>query len=285
MKTSIFKSSIFAAVFALLSSVALAQNLPDASKYVKFKTDAGYRERIDTVTVGSRMPYRMAGDADIAALVTAGVMNTSLFKWVFSPAITIKSPDGTGNPAVNGTYANYYAVKEISAVMPSSTQLITLTVNERSMPKIGTGCEGTDSTWSIQVVAKPTLHWPATKELGGCVAEAVVIPLTLTGYSQWEVTYDVLYTAYTSSATPSAIKSNEVLTVSSVKELTLAATIFTQPGKYEVRITKLSDRISRKSLDEIIAVAGTDIPAATDMFTVNIYPAPKTQILEHVRNF
>jgi hypothetical protein len=214
-------------------------------------------------------------------------MNASLFKWDFSVALTIKSPNGASplTEANSGAYPKYYAEKEISVVMPASAQTITLTVNEWSMPKTGTGCEGTDSTWNIVVVNRPTLLWPSTKEVGGCVATAVTIPLTLTGKSDWVVTYDILYTAYTSGAPQTTKLTNQSATVGSAKSLTIASTVFDTPGKYEVKITNLSDRISRKSLDVINAVVGTDIPAAADTYVVHVYPTPKTQILEHVRNF
>ncbi|MDR1667981.1 MAG: hypothetical protein LBS03_09910 [Bacteroidales bacterium] len=273
----ICKAGMIAIALTWSASTWAQPTLPD--DYVTFQ-EVG--ETVDTVTVGSRMAYKVRGDAVIAAM-PASIMNPSYFKWEFSPALTIKSFDGTTDLTDLGS--NYYAEKEISVVMPSSTGTMTLKIAEKSRPVVGTGCESADSTANIVIVAKPTLQWPSTKVTGGCVDADIDIALTLTGYKDWVVTYDVLYTDYI-SATTSTKASNQTATIGSEAKLTIASTVFDQPGKYEIKVTNLTDRISRKSLDQdlVKAIAGTNIPAATDMYTVHAYPTPKTHKLEHVKN-
>ena len=110
-----------------------------------------------------------------------------------------------------------------------------------------------------------------------------------TGYGQWVATYDVLYTPYTSGSTTTILSDQPAnLGVAGSKagqyEIEIPATNFTNDGKYEIRITNLTDRISRKSLDLISAIAGTDIPQPNDLYTVHIFPTPTTKKLQHVKN-
>jgi hypothetical protein len=280
----ICKTGMIAVALTWSAGVWAQPSLP--GDYVTFqKVD----ETIDTVTVGSRMAYRVKGDAVIAAM-PATIMDPSIFKWLFSETVTIKSLDGTSTLSEVGAGTHYYAEKEISVVMPANPGAMTLTIAEKSRPKVGTGCESPDSVANIRIVPKPKLEWPATKEIGGCSGNNVDIALTLTGYKDWVVTYDVLYTAYTVGATTSTIVSGAKATIGSAQKLTIASSVFGtapgNPGKYEIRVTNLTDRISRKSLDQdlVKAVAGTDIPAATNMYTIHVYPTPTTHKLEHVKN-
>ena len=284
MKTnshSIRISGIIALTILLSTKIFAQPTLP--GDYVPFS--AAGPESIDTVTVGSHMAYKVAGDPVIAGLPST-VVNPSIFKWIFSPAVTIKKIDGSAD--LTTVEPNYYLEKEIRAVMPvvSTPTTMTLTINEKVRPVSGTGCEGTDSVANILVVLKPTLQWPGTKEISGCTATDVPITLSLTGYSQWVVTYNVLYTAYTSGALQTMKLPNQTATIGSNKTLTIDNSVFDADGKYEIQIVNLTDRISRKSLDQdaVKALAGTNIPAATDLYTINVLPTPKTKKLQHVRN-
>ncbi|MDR1672134.1 MAG: hypothetical protein LBS09_01525 [Bacteroidales bacterium] len=275
MKTLYIKTAIISCIAVILSVNLSAQN------YVTFQSDA--RETIDSVTVGSRMPYRMAGDADIAALETSGVMDPSIFKWQFSPSLTILNFAGTAATPAPGGETDYYEEKVISVVMPITVQTITLTVNEKSQPKVGTGCEGTDSVAHIQVVARPTLAWPGTSAVGGCVATAVDILLTLTGYRDWIVTYNIAYTPY-ATGSPTTTTTGQTATIGNNRTMSIPASVFPNEGKYEITVTNLTDRISRKSLDQtLVAATAADIPSTP--YTVHVYPTPDTKKLEHVRNF
>lgn len=295
MKTNILKTGLFAAAMILCTAVVFAQpTLP--GDYVKFAA-AGERESIDSVTVGSRMAYRMAGDPVIANM-PAAVMNPSIFKWNFSQPVTIKSLDGTQTLTEfdNTASPGYYTDKEISVVMPSTAGGMTLIINEKTRPVVGTGCEGADSTANIMIVDKSTLKWPGTIEVGSCTSTDVVIQLTLAGSlkgrHEWDVTYEVLYTPYdnyTASGTITKVASTTVR-IPAANTLTINNTVFDKAGKYEVKVTNLSDRISRKSLDQsavaaiagIVGTGGATIPS--DMYTVHVYPTPQTKKLEHVKN-
>lgn len=288
MKTNNIFKSIFLIVAVLFSANLLAQpTLPD--DYVSFQK-AG--EEVDTVTVGSKMAYRVDGDPVIQSLITAGVMNPSEFKWEFSTSLTMTKPNGSA--LTNGDdqtgYPNYYTDKEIYVIMPTTVGGITLTVNERSMPKNGIGCEGSDSTANILVINRPTMAWPGITEIGSCGVDDIEIDLTLTGYSDWVVTYDVYFTA-SINGTRTRIHQDETATVGSNKKITVAESLFNQvdgqskpvAGTYEIVVTNLTDRISRKSIDQtLIASQAGDIP--TDAFKVYVYPAPASKKLQHVKN-
>ncbi len=296
MKTSkVLKIGFFAAAFALLSIGVYAQpTLP--GDYVTFQKVG---EGVDTVTVGSRMAYKVAGDPIVASM-PATIMNSSIFKWDFSKAVTIKDIagastltefDASGSP-------KYYTAKEISVVMPASLGDMTLTINEKSRPVNGTGCEGNDSIANIFVVAKPTLQWPATANYSSCANDAVTINVPVTGYGQWNVEYTITYKPFGGTAL-AAVTYTATIGANGKKAGTFGFTIPAVnfigtdgvqgvAGEYSVHVTKLTDRISRKSLDQtlVAAVQGAnntaDIPS--EAYVVNILPTPTTKKLQHVEN-
>ncbi len=305
MKTNnMFKVGFFAAAFALLSMTVSAQT----PNYTEFTTTG--TESIDTVTVGSRMPYKMAGDPVIVGLAAQNKMKSE-FKWAFytgylstvtgTPlawAINKGTTLTSATASTDAAYPNYYTDKEINVVMPGSPGQYSLVVNERSiiLPSNVAGCTGTDSIARIQVVAKPTLQWPTVKETAGCAATAVTIPLTMTGYGKWIVSYTVKYTKLdgtgaTTLGTYTAVEVGTDGRKSGQYDIVIPAANLDnlqtdKSGIYTITINTLTDRISRKSLDQtsVAAVVGTHIPAAADVYTVNVYPAPKTKKLEHVKN-
>ena len=290
MKTNnILKTGFFAIAFAALSIGTNAQTLlpstpnpPGATDYTVFTTTGG--ESVDSVTVGSRMPYKVDAQDPVTGL-------TFEYKWLFSPALTIQDLGGATLTGSN----DYYAANEISVVMPG-----TVPTGDGGKIKIGTNVqslvEGTvlcsaenDTEYTIQVVAKPTLSWPTPPEVILCGNKVPVnIPFELTGYGQWEVYYEVYYTASTSGATRDKVVPETKVAIGNYGSklgpysFDLPAVDFEAPGKYEIQITNLTDRISRKSLTPIVATAGADIPTA--LYTVNVYPAPTTKPLQHVKN-
>ncbi len=307
MKTNILKTGFFAVAMTLCSAGVFAQpSLP--GDYTQFSA-SGTRESIDTVTVGSRMAYRTAGDPTIAPLITAGKMAMSEFQWVFTPTLPIYVPgaNGTANAATVSTIAGhtgYYTngaigLKEIHTIMPTTSQTIQLLVNEWSMINATTpGCAGTDTTYKIQVVNRPTFAWPADTVMATCLTGAmgnVTIPITLSGYGQWIVGYTITYTPFGGSA-GAPVAYTETLATNNSKggtfNLVIPAARFgtAAQGEYHVRITSLTDRISRKSLDQTLVAARPgaiadvvkDIPK--ERYLVSLLPTPKTQKLEHVKN-
>ena len=279
MKTNhVLKTGFLAIAFVVLSVGAKAQT---DTRYVDFTTTP---ESIDTVTVGSRMPYFVAPQATVPGLKFE-------YKWLFDPTLAILNY--AGSPATPGTGAGFYVENEISVVMPAVGS-IKIGTNVQSL-LVSTGAvlcpaDATDVEYNIQVVAKPTLSWTSTEETFCGNTSPVNIPFSLTGYGLWEVFYEVDYTALTTGATPTNIVPATKVEIGSngskagAYSFDLPAATFTNPGKYEIRIKNLTDRISRKSLTPIIAAAGTEIPAATAVYTVNVYPAPTTNPLQHIKN-
>ncbi len=295
-----FKIGFFATAFVLLSAGIRAQN------YTPF-TATG-TESIDTVTVGSRMPYKMAGDPTIAKISTL----SSEFKWAFysgylssvsgSPLTWTINKGTTTGAATAGAdqsgYPNYYTDKEINVTMPGTAGAYSLVVNERTIITATNtaGCVGDDSIAKIQVVDKPKLTWPSPAAANDCDPQAVTIPITLFGYGQWQVSYTVSYIAFGASGTPAVIATETNVPIGNVVKaeapgksynLVIPASSIDngqtdKSGMYTVNITGLTDRISRKSLDPAVMASSADMPLSA--YTINIYPKPKTKKLEHVRN-
>ena len=285
MKTNnILKTGFFAIAFAALSIGTNAQTLlpstpnpPAASDYTVFTTTGG--ESVDSVTVGSRMPYKVDAQDPVTGL-------TFEYKWLFStsPALTIQNLGGTNLTGIN----DYYAANEISVVMPTGTGGITINTNVRSLAGGVEMCaQAKDDTYHVMVVARPTIKWAAGGRNNSCAAEAVSIPLTaLTGYKQFEVAYSINYYANVDkSGSPTTSTGNIVLTNAMVAGSTLdfPATTFSATGVYEITITGITDRISRKSLNmSLVASVAGALPG--DAYNVYVYPAPTTKPLQHVKN-
>jgi hypothetical protein len=137
------------------------------------------------------------------------------------------------------------------------------------------------------VVARPTVNWNASTPEVGCVATNVTIPLTLThgllGNPQYEVAYVINhYAGYDNSGTPTSTSSTVYSGALTSANLVIPSTEFSSNGLYEIDITGITDRISRKSMDMTLVTQAGNIP--TDLFQVYIYPAPQTNPLQHIRN-
>ena len=274
------KIGFYAAAFSLLSLGVHAQTLPNtptpptATHYTEFTAGA---ESVDSVTVGSRMPYKVEQQTPppMSGLDVE-------YKWLFSPATTIKSLTGTTNLAsVNND--DYYAENEISVVMPASPTDLTIKTNVRYKSGTTALCEGTaDDTNKITVVNRPTIQWTAG-EILGCegAGTTATIPVTLTGYKQFEVAYQIEHwSAFDKSGTPNPSEGWMVL---AGDELDFPATMFDETGVYEITVTNITDRISRKSLDvSLVAAQSSDLPSG--VYTVKIYPVPVTNPLQHIKN-
>ncbi|MDR1865029.1 MAG: hypothetical protein LBR08_05585 [Bacteroidales bacterium] len=122
MKASRFlRTGLSAAMLLLLSAGAFAQSQgdyswwrqewrqidpakeltpPNDTSYVMFQETSPWNESRDTVTIGSRMAYKMLGDTAIARYVSEGKLHPSQFKWVFKTKKNIGGPAYTGAIAV-----------------------------------------------------------------------------------------------------------------------------------------------------------------------------------------
>ena len=269
------KTGIFAAIFTLLTISVHAQTLPNTSN-PPLSTDwtefSGTVESVDSVTVGSRMPYMVTAQTGVPAGLTAQ------YKWLFSPAIVIQNLDGS---ALTNTTDNYYTTNQISVVFPSLGD-VTISTNVRYWTGTTDLCAAAvDADNTIRVIPRPTITWTAG-EVAGCVAMPVTIPVTVTGYKQFEVNYTIThYTEFDKSDTsPATTDAWVVLTGNS---LIFPAATFPATGIYDIKITNITDRISRKSLDmDLVKAQATDLP--TGVYSVKIYPAPQTNPLLHIKN-
>jgi len=267
------KIGIFAAVFALLPALMIAQTLPyttvPVGTYTPF-TPSG-DESTDTVTVGSRMPYKVAEQTPMTGL-------SFEYKWLFSPTQAILDLSGA---TLTPTTGDYYNTNEISVRMPAAPTSMTITANVRSMFSGAQLCTGTDEVFNIVVVNRPTVDWVSSAPIAGCAAVPVSIPLTLTGKEEFELAYTITYYD-TYDKTGGVTSTNSGYIVLTDDNLEFLATAFgSGNGLYEIEITGITDRISRKSLDPIASDAD-DLP--NDAFQVLIYPAPTTNPVQHVRN-
>lgn len=280
MKTyNVLKTVFFAATFLMLAATTKAQpSLPNTQNpvttYTPF-TPSG-TESIDSVTVGSRMPYKVEAQTPVA--ITGYSFE---YKWLFSPALTVQSLAGA---ALTGT-SDYYGSNEISVVMPATPGDITIATNVRSMYNGAQLCVAgaTDVTNTIRVLPRPTVQWTSNQPVVGCVAADVNIPVTLTGQQQFEIAYTVNYYSTWDKSGGLTSASNAYMVVPANGILTFPASTFVANGLYEIVITGITDRISRKSLDmSLVASAPADVPA--NPFQVNVVPAPVTNPLQHVKN-
>ena len=280
---SILKTGFFAIVFALSAMGVHAQTTPTLPNTPNPPTDAfwtdfavGTVESIDSVTVGSRMPYKVAAQENVPSGLIAQ------YKWLFSttsPAIVIQSLALTPTDLTGAD--NYFTANEISVVFPSLGD-ITISTNVRYMMGSTPLCAAADDTDNtIRVIPRPTIKWVAD-EVVGCVAMPVTIPVTVTGYKQFEVMYTIThYTTFDKTDdTPTTTNAWVVLTGNS---LIFPASTFSATGVYEITITNITDRISRKSLDmDLVKAQMNDLPEGT--YAVKIYPAPQTKPLQHIKN-
>ena len=285
--TQKLKIGFFATAFALLTTAIIAQPTlpttpgnpsdPPQTYWTEFTNTGTHDETVDSVTVGSRMPYYVAPQT-----ATTGL--SFEYKWLFSPVLQVQDYAGATLPeTVSGS--NYYTANKISVVMPGTAGDITITTNVRSVfTATGTVlCDDADVPNTIRVLPRPTIKWDASVPEVGCVASAVTIPLTLTGNTQFEVAYIIHYYAgYDNTGTLTSSSSEEYVVLSG-NNLVIPASAFPSNGLYEIEVTSITDRISRKSMDmTLVASQATDLP--DDPFQVFVYPAPQANPLQHIRN-
>lgn len=242
-------------------------------------------QSIDTVTVGGRYAYKVDPDATIAGWVTSGIMNPSVFQWVFSNGQTVLKEDGSGNATAVGTEPGYFVENAISAVMPAAPGLIRVVVNEKSQPKIGNGCAGDTTGLGIRVVPVATINFTGTQEAGACAAQNYSIPLSLTGYGPWKINYTISYNG--GAATPFSVtigNAGQAVGTTALTSLTLdvtSAQLASGVGTYDVQIANVSDRFMQKALNTTPLTGG--LPT-TNSYKLYVYPTPAAPTIQHQRN-
>lgn len=291
---------------ALMSMQSFAQNVATPSAANSETANSDY------VTIGSRLPYFTAPDATIQGMTTAGTMKASIFKWnvtsatdVVMPAVPFLNFAGTAaqqydafRAAAVGTgyYDNEVSV-EWNAVngFAANTQY-KVKVAEKAVTLSATieGCEdATVEEKNIFVLERPTVAFNGT-EGGGCIATGAAfdVPLTVQGLGSWQVTYTVSYNGgaasapatYTLTLAAPAVVDGDVFTVSALDRNTGAGEglQYTLPagqyGYYDITITNITDRISRKSLTPLAA------SGAAGTYRIYVNPTPVTSPIQHIRN-
>jgi len=307
------KSGVLAAVLLLLAGGLWAQPSrttampPVAADWAEF---AGANV-IDSVTVGSRMAYRLGEQS-----VKFGLE----YKWHFElpsggtlPVLTL---DGSSSftPSHTGA-ADWYSWSalrpcEVSVVMPASRtnagQHIALRANARYVVPAGIGtravvppsavvetvCSGapSDREGRIAVINRPSIRWEGSENIiAHCLDEVseVVIPSFVSsevaGAKRIEVECRIEFFS-SGSTTPEVIFNGWTTISEGSVQLVFDVSHFNRVGMYEITVTNITDRISRKSLDmELVKAQPSDIPQAK--YQVHIYPIPDPNNikLEHIK--
>ena len=230
---------------------------------------------IDTVTVGSKMPYAVD-----ASITPDALMNASQFDWFVTDNTDAVTTTGFTVDETKDGGTGYYTSDSVNInwTAAAGTQF-KVKVAEVSMPKFGTGCAGSTEELAVEVVALPSIDFQNASG-GGCALTTFDIPLNLTGYGPWTVEFTVEKNSSGSPATHTS-KKGSLSTKGTVTtlNLTLDNTHLSGTGLYEVVITKIFDRISTKSLTEL---NGT-LPG-TNLFTLGINPTPVTEPIRHLEN-
>ncbi|NJK97196.1 MAG: hypothetical protein HC905_21845 [Bacteroidales bacterium] len=197
MKTRLIFLGLTAGILGFFSQANAQVTADPALGFVSKATSS-----IDTVTVGSIMPYRVTGDINFHALRTQGLFDFSNFNWSLTggtAGTNYQLRNNTGNAAttpgakdtvisVNWLLAGSYKVNVQEAPAPAT-----------GMPAIS--CTAGTEEMDVLVVARPTIGWQSANT-GGCnvAGTSVNIPVNLTGTGQYEVTYKIDYTPLTGAA-------------------------------------------------------------------------------------
>jgi hypothetical protein len=233
-------------------------------------------DAIDTVTIGSVMPYRVTGDVNMHLLRSAGILTSSQY---------------TKEVSAGGAMLN-------ASGLPSSTPLATdsafsvqwgtiggQSVKVTEAPQAASGhpaftCAANTETLNVFVVSRPKAVWGAGASASGCgvAGTTVTVPFTLTGTGTCNVSYRIAYT--TLAGATSDVVSSAPLNIEGGSVSFSYAVPASAYGTYNVYIEGLYDRISKKS--GVATIAGTDYP--TSALTFYAYPTPVTSPIQHVKN-
>lgn len=234
---------------------------------------------IDSVTIGSTMPYMVKGDLKMHQLRNIGALTFSDFNWNLSGGGTLRNKDASGAQGAKDT---------VVSVIWNTAGLFNLTVEEKPVVASGPAfsCTGTSQKLPIRVLPRPTITWGAGPSANGCNVDGttITVPYSAAGTGQYTVTYRIHFTPL-SGAASDVVASTPVPNLGNYTSGTQSFNIsYAVPsgayGKYEVFIENVTDRISRKS--GITTSQAGDIPAAATTFYA--YPSPTTQPIQHIKN-
>ncbi len=239
----------------------------------------------DTVTIGSKMIYQVTPDPVIAADAN---MNPSHFDWKFSQ--TDDTPIANSGAGItldeSAAGSGYYAESTINVAYDAATYPAGTTIKvktaEVTQPAFGTGCTGSDEEINVFFVEVPTVEVNGTTG-GGCGISSWNVPLNVTGYGPYNVTFTVEYnqggTTVTHTEAVGAVANKGGSTHSLNLTLNTTTHLDQGTGRYDIVITNIVDRFSGKSQ---VAIAGS--VGAADTYTIGINPTPTTSPIQHIRN-
>lgn len=243
------------------------------------------------------------------------VLQSDLSALAITPATYANAALTEGEGLAPWVTQNEISVTWADPTVVAGTQYV-IRVTEHSNPlgagNFTLGCEdATPEIRNVYVLARPTIDW-GTAQTTGCgitpgAASTFYVPLDVTGLGEWEVTYSVTYNgaAYIASTTSAALGTATTVTSDATVIAEAAATknlegtpdsgtdglpvvlngggTLNGYGYYDVTITNITDRISRKSLDmALVASQVDDIPATAYRIYVN--PTPVTNPIQHLEN-
>ncbi len=225
---------------------------------------------VDTVSVGSQMPYAVTPDANIVTMVNAGMLEDSQFDW--------NIVTGTGTINTTQTALSFYP-DSILITWGNSPENAQVSVAENSIKNSAVLCSGGSQTLSVVIVNLPTLN--VTYSTADCGVKDYSVPVNLTGYGPWDIAFNIEYTdlsgntsTFSDSKTIGAVGDTDGSYNLPVNLTSLSGV---DAGQYSVSITNIDDRISSKALNDIkgTATASIDIIAA---------PTPNTGVIRHIEN-
>jgi hypothetical protein len=233
---------------------------------------------IDSLTIGSKAKYWSQ-----PSIVPDGVtMNASRFNWYFTDNLdaTITAGITVDETPSGGSYAEDSIHVSFAEGTYTAGTTIKVKTAEISQPVFGTGCTGSEEELEIFFVAKPAITLTTGSD-GECSSTATDfdIPIDVNGYGPFVVTFDVTYNAGAPVTHTATIGSVSTKGANSLNlNVTVATHLDSGDGNYEIDVTDITDRFSRKSL---VGIGGV---VTSNTYTIGLSPAPTTNPIRHIRN-
>ncbi|MDC0584243.1 hypothetical protein OAO55_00785 [Bacteroidales bacterium] len=239
---------------------------------------------VDTVSVGSLMPYAVDRDPNVAAMATRGILQPSQFNWQVTGANN-KIDFGTFNSST-GLYEN----DSITVSWGQTTGSFEVSTAENSIRNDIILCaDETPSVINIEIIDLPEVGF--VDSVGGaCTSADILIPLRLKGYGPWDITYDITFTNL--QGTKSVISTGTEKQVGEVSNKfddtssdlldlpVLTDELGFAQGNYTITITQIDDRFTNKSLIDI----NGNVDLENNSFDIFLYPTPNTSPIKHIKN-
>ncbi|MDP4209088.1 MAG: hypothetical protein Q8928_09760 [Bacteroidota bacterium] len=298
-KINFLKSIAVAAMFMVAGSGAFAQTGKIASLPTLKVITSDTASIADTVTIGAKLPYFVHPDN---AIKHSSYFSLSGFKWVPTGVTLNTAVGGALTPVAIGGTGSYYPDTMVVATFPNTAQNVSIDVLERSVPKVSatSGCDGNNRTLGINVIAKPGV--PAINDVDtalvycgtGALNYTIKYDFSLVT-AKFPLYFTVTVKAYKVDGTAMSTTTLNYQVVNKTDQISFAqadldaaGTIAAGATRYQITLNNLWDRISYKAMNATdLTTNAVDLTAvATKAKTSAIYimPAPKTGIIEHIKN-